>query len=107
MVRRLLADRGHDVLDAHDGRSALRILDAQPVDLVITDIYMPGEDGITLIRQVNRRRPKVPIISMSGGSRAGNLDAAAVALGARQALSKPFMPADLLAAVEAALESLG
>jgi DNA-binding response OmpR family regulator len=104
-VRRMLERAGHEVLEADDGKAGLLLLDKQRVHLVVTDIYMPGDDGIITIRRLRREWPAIPVITMSGGSSAGNLNAAALALGARFALSKPFTNAELMEVVRAILDS--
>ncbi|MGB2696083.1 MAG: response regulator, partial [Dehalococcoidia bacterium] len=87
------------------GEAGLRQLHDEPVDLVLTDIYMPGEDGFTTMRRLRREWPKVKIITMSGGSRAGptDLNAGAAVMGAARTLSKPFETEELLEAVRSVL----
>ena len=105
LVRRLLERAGHTVLEAADGEAGLRQLRIEPVDLVLTDIYMPGEDGIATMRRLRREWPQIKVITMSGGSRAGpvDLNENAAAMGAARTLSKPFDALDLLEAVRAVL----
>ena len=105
LVRRLLERAGHTVLEAADGQAGLRQLQPQPVDLVLTDIYMPGEDGIATIRRLRREWPQIKIITMSGGSQTGpaDLNENAAAMGAARTLSKPFDADDLLKAVQSVL----
>lgn len=102
-VRSVLENAGHAVVDAADGKTGIQLLEASDVDLVVTDIFMPGDDGITTIRRVRRDFPNVPLVTISGGSNAGNMNAVALALGARSALNKPFTNAELLHAIGAAL----
>lgn len=95
---------GHEVLSAAEGRTALEILDSQPVDLAITDIWMPGEDGIAFLRKTKAGYPDLPVIVITGGGPAFppiELSLSVVeAHGADAVLIKPFEDADLLAAVE-------
>lgn len=95
---------GHDVLSASDGGGAMEILDQQDVDLAITDIWMPGEDGIAFLRKAKAKRPGLPVIIVTGGGPAFppiELSLSVVeAHGADAVLIKPFEDADLLAAVE-------
>lgn len=91
-VRRVLAGMGHDVLEAEDGRAAMKLSAREEVDLVITDINMPEADGIEVILDLVQRRPQVPVIAISGG---GLMDKSlllqnAATLGARYTLAKPF-----------------
>ncbi|MCW5729460.1 MAG: response regulator [Alphaproteobacteria bacterium] len=99
-----LAQAGHEVTPASDGNDALRLFQAGRYDLVITDIIMPGREGIETILELRRLSASVPIIAISGGGRTHNLDflSAAKALGANHALAKPFTPDALLAMVATA-----
>jgi CheY-like chemotaxis protein len=69
--------------------------------LVVTDIHMPGTNGATVIAELKRGHPEIPVIAISGLFNSGHgLDAAtAIALGAARALAKPFKRGDLLRAV--------
>jgi DNA-binding NtrC family response regulator len=104
-VRRLLERAGHTVFEAADGAAGIRLLSAESVALVLTDIYMPGQDGFATLRRLRREWPKVKVITMSGGTRAGpaDLNADAAAMGAARTLSKPFDPEDLIDAVRSVL----
>lgn len=79
-VTRALAHRGHDVAAADDGVEALEVLtrNAEPFDLLLTDIVMPRLDGIALALKVARDWPGLPVLLMTGYSaerqRAHNLD---------------------------------
>ena len=103
LVCTALEHAGYTAIPAADGSAGMAHLAGTVVDLVITDVYMPGQDGITTIRRLRREYPTLPVIAMSGGSRAGNLNEVAVALGARLALAKPFRPQGLLDAVHTVL----
>jgi|SRR6266511_5983067 len=104
-VRRALETAGHEVLEAGDGDVGLRLLAEHGADLVITDIFMPGQDGIVTVQRIRREFPAVKIIAMSGGDSTGRMDLRqdAVMLGAAKSLAKPFELAELLAAVRAVL----
>lgn len=104
-VRRVLERAGYTVREASDGEAGIRQLRTDTVDLVLTDIYMPGEDGFATMRRVRREWPTIKIITMSGGSRAGpaDLNAGAAAMGAARTLSKPFNNEDLIEAVRSVL----
>lgn len=93
VVRQMLELMGHRVKEASDGRNALRLDDRDPSDVVLTDIYMPGMEGMETIRELRRRRPDAKVIAMSGGG--GGMAACeslkvAQLLGANQTLHKPF-----------------
>jgi len=92
---------GHDVLMVESASEALRRLrDWQP-QAMVTDIVMPGMDGIELLREVRADYPNLPVIAVTGGCM-GLIDPLAAlmeALGV-QVLTKPFLPVDLFAALE-------
>src|ERR1700760_461838 len=80
LVSALLEARGHSVVVARDGLAAMRIFEAEPIDLVVTDIVMPEQEGITTIGAIRRLNQTVPIIAISGshtvGRYGGHLQAA-------------------------------
>lgn len=96
-----LSQSDHRVITCRSGKDAIARLDS--VDLLVTDIYMPDEDGLEVIRKVRRLRPDLPILAMSGAAGDRNLLQVARHLGARLTLHKPFSKDDLLSAVAAAL----
>src|SRR2546421_12977608 len=67
LLRRALEQEGHEVLDASDGAMGMQLLERQPVDVVITAIFMPGQDGITTLRHIRKDFPDVKVIVISGG----------------------------------------
>jgi DNA-binding NtrC family response regulator len=105
VLERNLTGAGHTVVQAEDGRQALRILGetGAGVDLVLCDIYMPEKDGIEVILQCRRMRLKV--IAMSGGSVFMPMDALSAVrlLGAHDAMQKPFSMEEMLKKVKQAL----
>lgn len=103
MLKRTLTRSGHSVVEAGDGEQGLALFRAQPTDIVITDILMPGCDGIETIIGLRRMRPDLKIVAISGGGRVGASSYLEIAqkLGAQFTLRKPFKPADLLAAIGA------
>ena len=103
MMRQTLERAGYEVDDAGDGRQGMVQLRQQPVDLVITDILMPEQEGIETIRMLRKEFPQVKILAISGGGKKGQLDVLPVAqaFGAHCTLAKPFERKDLLDAVSA------
>lgn len=109
VVKRLLVGAGHDVLEAADGNETLRLLDGAAPALVITDLVMPGKEGIETIIDIRRRGIAIKILAMTGSDPADNsiyLDAARK-LGADDVLHKPFRAAELVEAVERLLDPAG
>ena len=97
----------HRVSEAADGEQGLqRFGNGSGIDLVITDILLPGVDGTQVIAELRRRQPELPIIAISGGRRvltpAFSLETARL-MGATGVLAKPFGRAELQAALREAL----
>jgi CheY-like chemotaxis protein len=84
---------GFIVMTASDGREALKCLRSEQVSAVVTDVLMPNQDGIEVIRDIRAAFPSLPVIVVSGGP-AVYLKAAR-ALGADAAIEKPFDTATL------------
>lgn len=105
-VRRMLERAGHEVLDAGDGEAGIELFRRQPVDLVLTDMQMPGAGGAATMKRLREEAPGVKIIAISGGGVSAPADPPALAksTGATRALRKPFEMRDLLTAVREVLE---
>lgn len=104
-VSAMLADEGHEALEAENGTQGIATLEGRAVDVVITDILMPEREGLETILEIRRRWPDLPVIAISGGGRAGTANYLEMAadLGATTTLDKPFARADLLAKLEMCL----
>jgi CheY-like chemotaxis protein len=102
----MLRQDKHSVDMAHDGTEAIEIYQSQPFDLVITDILMPGKDGIDTIVELAAFGKNTPIIAMSGGRRMlsseFNLESAML-VGAKAILKKPFTDVQLREAIKQVL----
>jgi DNA-binding response OmpR family regulator len=100
---------GHDVRQAANGDAGIRAFERQAADVVIVDIFMPGQGGLQTIGKLRREWPGVKIVAMSGVTTAGSLDVEqhAVALGADHFVSKPFEAATFIALVDTLLGRLG
>jgi len=97
VIAEFLADQGQVVLTASDGREAMCQLSKQEVDILITDIVMPGGmNGFQLARKAKRMRPNLRIIYMSGYYAFEIRDAGPVF---GPVLQKPFRMAALLTAI--------
>lgn len=103
MLEQTLRAAGHEVQLAADGKSGIELNRAKPVNLVVTDLYMPGKEGVETIMELHRDFPELAIIAMSGKHGASSLLAATRKLGAARTLEKPFQPHELLTAVEEVL----
>ena len=104
-VRRVLEARGHNVRVVEDGADGIDSIAESAPDLVITDIFMPGQDGIETLVELRKAFPKLKVIVMSGGDSSGvmNLLEDAKLLGANRTLPKPFKPEELMEAVDTVL----
>ena len=101
-VTRALVHRGHEVTPVDDGVQALEALGGGSFDLLITDIVMPGLDGIGLALKVARDYPDLPVLLMTGYSaerqRAHNLEELIC-----QVVTKPFSLKEICEAAEDAM----
>jgi PAS domain S-box-containing protein len=97
ILRNVLTSSGYRVLEAADGAGAVAVLSraGNTVDLVVTDMRMPGMDGLETIRALRGVRPDVPIVLISG-LHTQTLSDEAAELGVRHVLAKPFSSALLL-----------
>jgi two-component system alkaline phosphatase synthesis response regulator PhoP len=101
VVRDYLIDAGFSVATAGDGPAALDRARAEPPDLVVLDLGLPGLDGLDVARELQRRSP-VPIIMLT--ARRDEVDRVlGLELGADDYLVKPFSPRELVARVRAVL----
>jgi DNA-binding NtrC family response regulator len=93
---------GHRTLEAADAASALGLLRDNRVDVVVSDIYMPGEDGLTLLQAITERRDPPRVILMTAR---GSIETTALAhrVGAFDYLAKPFELRELIDRVSAAM----
>ena len=102
-LSRILARQGHDVLTAENVAEALDLLDHEPVDLMITDLNMPGMDGMALLREIADRKIRPSTVVLTGY---GTIQSAVDAMkqGAADYLIKPCNPDELKLVVERQLE---
>ena len=101
----LLSSSGYQVQTASSGDSALEQIERSEPDLVLTDLHMPGTDGLALLRELKRRELSAPVILMTAH---GAVEPAVAAMreGAADYLSKPLNVDELLIVIERALEGL-
>jgi two-component system OmpR family response regulator len=104
-MRRLLSDylqkNGYRVSTAGDGRAMRAALERARVDLIVLDLMLPGEDGLTLCRDL-RARSQVPVIMLTArGEQTDRI--VGLEMGADDYVPKPFSPRELLARIKAVL----
>ena len=104
ILRRLLEVQGFEAVICNKPQDAVASFGDGDFDVVITDIHMPGMDGMALMRALRERQPDLPVVVVTGH---GTVDTAIQALreGATGMLVKPFTGAELLAEVRRALGS--
>ncbi len=97
----LLDEINCTVLSADNGLVGLDIIKENSVDLVVTDIIMPGMEGLELVRRIKKRYPETKIIAMSAYRGSGKLDYLkhAQAFGVDETFQKPFEPVQFLETV--------
>lgn len=100
---KLLSRRGYDVSTAHDGDTALRLVQEREFDVVILDQNMPGKDGITVLRELKKKQPHLEVVILTGY---GSVDMAlkGFELGIYDYTSKPIQLADLEAKIRQAFQ---
>ena len=105
MLSEALTGEGFLVREASDGLQGIKHYAEQPTDLVITDLVMPGKEGLEMIVEMKRLHSGVKIIAISGGGRGSsqNYLKMAKAFGAQIVLAKPFSHREILEAIRQVL----
>lgn len=95
-----LTEHGYEVFEAADAAAARRILDARPIDVVVTDVRMPGLSGLDLLTYVKSAYPTVEVILMTAYA---TIDTAVLAIkrGAHDYITKPFTTPELIVKLDA------
>ena len=107
-LARMLSSAGFEVVAATDGKKGMALFEQQVIDLVITDLIMPTQDGIETIMALRSLKRNCKIIAVSGGGRmldTGFLERIILRLGVKHFLEKPVNEAQILAAVADMLDS--
>ncbi len=97
-LHRTLSKLGHEVWEAPNGSSATKLIAQHAIEVVLTDLVMPEQEGLETIQVIRRTTPTVKIVAISGGSRNINpieFLKMAKMLGADRTLPKPFSTEDL------------
>lgn len=105
LLENILGSAGYVVDLAADGKEGVTCFRQRQPDLVLTDLFMPNQEGLETIMQLHKDSPAVSIVAMSGKIAGKPLLPVAQKLGAVTFLEKPFTPDQLLSAVLKALES--
>jgi CheY-like chemotaxis protein len=104
LIQFILEGAGYSVELAPDGEAGLRSQRARPADVVITDIFMPNQDGLETIARLREEYPRVRVVAMSGGGaselKGGRYLSTAREVGAHVLLPKPFDLDQLLRAID-------
>jgi DNA-binding NtrC family response regulator len=103
LLAKVLERKGYQVAVSADGSEALALLEREPVDLVVTDVRMPGLDGMEALRAIRELNPETIVLIMTGF---GSIDQAVQAVkdGAYDYINKPFKIDEMLLTIEKALE---
>jgi excisionase family DNA binding protein len=106
LLAKTLTMADYDVDAAVDGQAALNLLREVDYDLLITDLKMPGMDGLSVIREARRQHPMLPVVIITGYSTEASA-IEAINLGVAGYLTKPFRLPRILAATARALGEPG
>ncbi|MBU0995112.1 MAG: response regulator [Proteobacteria bacterium] len=102
MLRRILEKNGYQVFEASDGAEGIKCCRTRHVHLIITDIFMPGKEGIETIIELRRDFPEIKIFAMSGGGSVGPETFLKITsqLGVLETFTKPIEREKLMSAIE-------
>lgn len=102
MFRQMLERAGHEVVEAPNGKVGVELFRENPTELIITDIFMPEQEGIGTIIELKKEYPGLNIIAISGGGQKGNFHYLEMAkmLGANHSFTKPFERQEMLRAIK-------
>jgi DNA-binding NtrC family response regulator len=101
--RKILGSDKYDIFTALSGQEAFDLLAKEPIDIVITDIKMPGMDGMEVLNRIKKDYPDILVIMITGYSTVQSA-VQAMKLGAFDYIPKPFTPDEVQVVVEKALE---
>ena len=105
VLRRSLMGAGCEVTVKTNGKEALEFLKQNQVSIMITDIVMPGMDGVELLKEAKKLYPYLPVYLITGHSHRITPKGAS-ALGAERLLSKPFKNVKIIQHIRASMERL-
>ncbi len=99
VIADFLSINGYQVHTAHNGHDALERMGKEHIDIVVSDIHMPGMDGFTLMTEIKTKYPGIPVILITGFS-VGDAQKIAFEKGANAFVAKPFRLKDLKQVIE-------
>jgi len=102
---RMILKPFYNILTASDGEQAIRILQAQKVDLVTLDLNMPGMMGIDVLKEIKRLKPEVEVVIITALVTLPNAQQA-IQHGASDFLSKPFHVSEVITVIKKSFERL-
>jgi two-component system NtrC family response regulator len=104
VIEALLSPEGYEIMTADNARTALRLIEESDLDLVLTDMKMPGMNGMELLEQFKRIKPEVPVIMMTAY---GTIERAVEAMRkhAYDYITKPFQNEELKVTIRKALDN--
>ena len=107
MLNVMLSQKGYEVIEAVNGAKGIKAYDKEQIDLVITDIFMPVQEGTETVMELKEINPKIKIIGISGGGTKRMFDYLdwMKDFGAQNVFKKPFDTKEFLEAAEKLLES--
>lgn len=94
-----LSENGYEVYEAADATTACRLFDSKPIDVVVSDVRMPGMNGLDLLTHMKRTRPDVGVILMTAYATVDNA-VTAIKRGAHDYITKPFTTQELIAKLD-------
>ncbi|MGD9158628.1 MAG: response regulator [Desulfobacteraceae bacterium] len=95
----------YEIYTSSSSKEVAKLIDENAIDLLITDVYMPGREGIEIISELHKKYPLLKIIAMSGGGKIGKTSCLEIAkiIGASYSLKKPFSRDELILAIKSVL----
>ncbi|MBT4269660.1 MAG: response regulator [Deltaproteobacteria bacterium] len=107
MLHLTLKHNGYDVIEAADGQKGVELYYEEKPDLVITDIFMPGKEGVETVIELRESNPNIKIIAISGAVTHSKLNFLSEMqdIGVQKVFEKPFKSEDFLAGIKELLET--
>ena len=101
-IDRVLSSKGYAVITAENGEEALQTMEQSPFDVVLLDMRMPGQDGLSVLRTIKQKWPESEVVIITGYP---TVDSAkeAVRLGAYDYVAKPVGPQDVINIADGAM----